>query len=81
MLNSVLNQGLSGLQQSQREMVKAADQIAKANAPGPNGSTLGNGDLATPTVEMVRQEHIFNASAKIVSVANNTLGSLIDAVS
>lgn len=81
MINSVLDQGLKGMQQSQRDMLQAADQIVKAKAPGPDGTTLGDGDLAAPIVELKRQEHIFNASAKIVSVADKTLGSLIDAVS
>lgn len=98
MVSGVLNQGLAGMQSSQREMLKAASEIAQAALPVP-ASQLGavgmvpargaieavgsesvrSGGLIEPLIEMQRQELVFTASAKVVSVANKTLGSLLDA--
>ena len=83
------------MQSSQREMVKAADQIADSalavEQPGDMGKNpvpnaiernesggARSGDLVEPLIELRRQEHIFTASAKIVAIADETLGSLID---
>lgn len=95
MINSVLNEGLRGMQHSQREMLKSAHEIAHANVrqdsaapqepedaaippvnePQKSGAT---GDIAEPLIELRRQELIFTASARVVSVADDTLGSLLD---
>ncbi len=34
--------------------------------------------IEEPLIELKRQEQLFNANAKVISVANDTLGSLID---
>lgn len=94
MINSVLNQGLAGMQSSQHKMLEAAKEIATVAAPAetpnpgmspvqePSGRTLREpNDLVEPLIELRRQEHLFTASAKIVSVADQTLGSLIDVTS
>lgn len=36
------------------------------------------GDIAEPLIELRRQELLFTASARVVSVADDTLGSLLD---
>lgn len=120
MLNSVLGEGLAGMQQSQKKMQQAAEDIVKAGKPpdssvnnragGPapvtengtaagalpgqqavnaatqssDGSTLrkGNeGDVVGALLEQRRQQHLFDASANVVSAANQTMGSLIDDLS
>ena len=98
MISSVLNEGLRGLQHSQREMAKSAHEIAQFNVRDDNleASSLQNpedvliepvnrpeqnansGDIAEPIIELKRQELLFTASAKVVSVADQTLGSLLD---
>lgn len=95
MVGSVLNEGLRGMQLSQREMQKSAHEISRANIPEEtqqesvsNPQTVlqpvtevkesSKKDIGESLIEMRRQEQIFNASAKVVSVANKTLGSLID---
>ncbi|WP_185232694.1 hypothetical protein [Teredinibacter franksiae] len=100
MINSVMSEGLRGMQHSQREMLKSADEIAKANIrenpetqavdrrPEPVNEPMApvqrsvesdsGGDIVEPLIELRRQEQIFNASAKLVSVADDALGSLID---
>ena len=98
MIGSVLNEGLRGLQHSQREIAKSAHEIAHFNVRDNNleASSLespedalvepvnqseqaaNTGDIAEPIIELKRQELLFTASAKVVSVADNTLGSLLD---
>lgn len=97
-INSVLNAGLTGMHTSQREMAKAAEQIAGSALPAepqrqgdmmPTSDARNrnenpgarSGDLVEPLIELRRQEHIFTASAKIVAIADETLGSLIDVTS
>ncbi|WP_045855588.1 hypothetical protein [Teredinibacter purpureus] len=100
MINSVMSEGLRGMQNSQREMLKSADEIAKANVrenpatqavdqkPLPTNEPLAaversnksdsGGSIAEPLIELRRQEQLFTASAKLISVADDALGSLID---
>lgn len=100
MINSVMGEGLRGMQNSQREMLKSAEEIANANIredpetqaidrqPQPASVSLvpvqrsvesdSGGDILEPLVELRRQEQLFTASAKLIAVADDTLGSLID---
>jgi hypothetical protein len=76
------------MQQSGRKMQETAHEIARTGQPAEGGGRLGQqdaagqvgsiDDLASNAVEMTRQEHIFTASAKVVSVADKALGSLLD---
>ena len=95
MIGSIMNEGLRGMQHSQREMLKSAHEIAHANvredsaAPqnpadaaippvGEPQKSASTGDIAEPLIELRRQELLFTASARVVSVADDTLGSLLD---
>lgn len=98
MVSSVLNEGIRGLQTSQREIGRAASEIARAGVRTDAVATEtverdptttiqpveqtarseSTRDLAEPLVELRRQEQIFNASAKVVSTADETLGNLLD---
>lgn len=95
MVGSVLNEGLRGIQTSQRELQRSANEIAGANIrENPNEQVDRSAEttlppinetqettqrgIGEPLVELRRQEQLFNASAEVVSVANETLGSLID---
>lgn len=121
LINSAMNEGLAGMQQSQKKMLQAAQDIARAGlptdstvpnptatgaAPRTNAGTAANdltaantveavgadvrsasaynarqGDVVTPLIEQSRQQLIFDASANVVSAANQTLGRLIDDLS
>ncbi|MEJ2443496.1 MAG: hypothetical protein P8Y42_08565 [Exilibacterium sp.] len=70
----LLQQGLNGMKQSHREMVTSADQIVKAGT-AENGAVI---DIAEPLINMRLQQHLFDASAKVVKVADENLGSLLD---
>ncbi|MBX2857260.1 MAG: hypothetical protein KTR17_01250 [Cellvibrionaceae bacterium] len=50
-------------------LVSPVDESSKADS---------GGDLTEPLFEMRRQEQIFTASAKMITVANEALGSLIN---
>ena len=77
---SMLKQGLNGMQQSQREMLKAADTIAKAGtvAGGADSARDTGRDITESLVEMKMQQQVFDASAKVVKTADETLGTLLD---
>lgn len=94
-IESALSAGLNGMHASQRKMVDAAEQVAKAAMPvnqsvgmtpqdnlrQPVEDATESRDLIEPLMEMRRQEQIFTASAQMVSIADKTLGSLIDVTS
>ncbi|MFL0800479.1 MAG: hypothetical protein K6L80_08530 [Agarilytica sp.] len=95
MVGSVMNEGLRGLQSSQQQMQKSANEIARANirerpeeAVTPEVPTTvqpveeipaaEQRGIEEPLIELQRQEQLFTANAKVISVANETLGTLID---
>ena len=75
-IGSVLQQGLNGIQQSQREMLKSANEIVKAGTTERENSDIT--DIAEPLIDMKIQQNVFDASAKVVQVADDMLGSLLD---
>ena len=97
MISSVLNEGVRGLQNSQRELQKTAGEIARTNvqsSPVEPATAAEEGtvippveeppkavserDISEALVELRKQEQLFTASAQVVKVADQTLGSLID---
>lgn len=95
MVSSVFNEGVRGVQASQREMLRSANEIARANIrerpeeevalqepteiqPVEETQETEQRGIEEPLIELKRQEQLFTANAKVISVANETLGSLID---
>lgn len=94
MINSVLNTGLQGMQQSQQNIQTAAQEINSAGAAlsetakqsssdvGQNNSDsarqVSTQDLIDPIVDLKIEQHVFDASAKIVKTADEMLGTLMD---
>lgn len=76
MISSVINTGANGIQRSSQAINSAAHEIASVGATRKETSTTQ--DLVEPLVEMKREQHIFDASAKVVQVGSDTLGSLLD---
>lgn len=75
-VDSILSTGLQGMQQSQRNLGSAATEIAQAaTLERPSESSRS---LAQPLVEMKFDQHVFDASAKVVSTADELLGTLLD---
>ena len=100
MLSSVVSEGVRGLQNSQREILKSANEIARATVatdPGLAAQTTTiqgetsfapvteslevrpvQDNLSEPLIELKRQEQLFDASARVISVADQNIGSLLD---
>lgn len=117
MLSSVINEGLAGMQQSQKKLHLAAQEVARAGIPrdrpdlNPTATPAPvtdagvavpdlpanqaveatglaessgrayasqHGDIIESLLEQRHQALLFDASAKVVGAASNTLGSLID---
>lgn len=75
-IGSVINQGLTGMQRSQTEMARSAQQIAEAGTTQRDNPEKN--DLVEPLLNLKVQSHIFDASAKVVKTANETIGTLLN---
>ena len=74
---SMINQGLIGMQRSQAEMTRSAEQIAGA-AIAPAQAAVGTQTLIEPLLNLSIQQTIFDSSARVVQAADEMLGTLID---
>jgi flagellar hook-associated protein FlgK len=73
---SAINQGLIGMQRSQGEMVRSAQQIVAAGTTQRDNPQAN--DVVEPLINLTIQAQLFDANAKVVKVADETLGSLLD---
>ena len=76
-VGSVVNQGLIGMQRSQTEMARSAQQIVQAGTTQKDNPAKN--DLVEPLVNIKAQSQVFDASAKIVKAADETIGTLLKA--
>lgn len=75
-IGSVVNQGLIGMQRSQNEMARSAQQIAEAGTTQRDNPQKN--DLTEPLINLQVQKHYFDGSAKVVKAANDTIGTLLN---
>ncbi len=75
-IGSVLQTGVNGMRRSQSEIVKSADEIVRAGTVERDVSTTV--DIAEPIINLTVEQHLFDASAKIVSTADSMLGTILD---
>jgi flagellar hook-associated protein FlgK len=75
-ISSAFQQGVSGLHNSSRSITESANEIVLSGTleRAPTAST----DIVEPLLNMQEQQHIFNASATVVDIADQALGALID---
>jgi len=75
-LNSVFHQGVSGLHSSKGSIVESANQLVRTGVieRAPTTTT----DIVEPLMKINQEQHVFNASAQVVKVADQALGALID---
>jgi hypothetical protein len=73
---SAINQGLIGMQRSQAEMVRSAQQIAGAGTT--QSPADQSGDLVESLVNLKIQAQVFDSSARVVQSADETIGRLLD---
>ncbi len=87
MINSVLSQGIQGVNRGMQGMARAAERVAKAGLPaertGEVPASAGGApdvmtDLTTGLVELRLYSVQVEASAKVVKTADQTLGTLLD---
>jgi len=72
---SAVNQGLIGMQRSQTEIARSAQQIVSAGAT--QRDNPAQNDVVEPLVNIKAQTQIFDASAKIIKAADETIGTLL----
>jgi flagellar hook-associated protein FlgK len=75
-ISTVFQQGISGMQNSSRSMTESANEIVLSGTleRAPMAAT----DIVEPMIKIQQEQHVFNASAKIIDVADQALGALID---
>lgn len=74
---SMVNQGLIGMQRSQTEMVRSAEQISRA-ATAPADEPAGVMQIVEPLLNIRAQQQVFDSSARVVQAADENIGRLID---
>jgi len=75
-MGNVFQQGVSGLQNSSRSINEAATEIVRSGTL--ERSPAGTTDIVEPLVRIRQEQHVFDASAKVVKMADEALGALID---
>lgn len=75
-IGSVLQTGVNGMRRSQSEIVKSADEIVRAGTVERDDTTTL--DIAEPIINLQIEQHLFDASAKIVETADSLLGTILD---
>lgn len=71
-IGSVVNQSLIGMQSARTEITQAAQQVAQVSVSGQPA------DAVTPLINMKVQQQVFDSSARVLEVADQALGSLLD---
>ena len=74
---SVFNTGVNGMLRSYSNIATDASTIARA---GTTNAATGDylPDVTTAIVDMKFNQHVFDASAKVVKTADEMLGTLLD---
>jgi flagellar hook protein FlgE len=77
--SSVLGIGLRGLQQSSQSINQSANEIAQAGTLQASREGTGSTqDLVEPLVNLKIEQNIFDASANVVKVGDEMIGSILD---
>ncbi|MBU2885339.1 hypothetical protein KO507_06125 [Gilvimarinus agarilyticus] len=71
-VGSVVNQSLIGLQSSQTEIAKSAQQVAQV-AQG--DQTQG---VVEPLINIQAQQQVFDSNARVLEAADEAIGTLLD---
>ncbi|MFT5116746.1 MAG: flagellar hook-associated protein FlgK [Kiritimatiellia bacterium] len=75
-ISNVFQQGISGLNSSSRSIAASANELVLSGTVERASTTTT--DIVEPLVKMRMEQHIFNASASVIKVADEALGALID---
>ncbi|RYZ97438.1 MAG: hypothetical protein EOO68_15335 [Moraxellaceae bacterium] len=75
-VGAMVTQGLIGMQRSQSEMLRSSQQIAEAGTTQRDNPQKN--DLVEPLINIKAQSQVFDASAKVVKAADETIGTLLN---
>ncbi len=75
-ISQVFQQGVSGLHNSSRSVVESANELVRSGTV--ERASTASSDIVEPLIKIREQQHVFNASAQVVDVADEALGALID---
>ena len=77
-INSALNAGLQGLQQSRQNLDQTAGEIARAGTVQRGDSPQSSVNIAEQLVQLRQHELAYKASAEVVRSADQLLSKLVD---
>jgi flagellar hook-associated protein FlgK len=79
-IGSVINAGVQGMQKSQSSMLDSANQIARGGTieASSNSGATEYQSMIEPMVNLKQEQHVFDASAKVVQTGSDIIGSLLD---
>ncbi len=81
MINSTLQNGLTGLQAAYQGMTQSASDVARLNIQTQDAGadiTAALTGSAQPLLELRMNQTLFDASARVVSASDAMVGSLLD---
>lgn len=73
--SNMMQPGLMGLEKSSQSILESANELVRS---GTVERTVATTDIVEPLVNINKQQHLFDASAKVVKMADEALGALID---
>ncbi|WP_317931170.1 hypothetical protein [Halioxenophilus sp. WMMB6] len=80
-IGSVLNEGVSGIRNASEQLYSAATTLANVGTTYQSeGVLVSDADITNALVQQRQGQVLFDASAKVVSVADDLAGRLIDEV-
>ena len=74
-ISSAFQQGVSGLHKSSGSIIESANQLVSS---GTLERAVESTDIVEPLIKIQQQQQVFDASAKVVDIADQALGALID---
>lgn len=80
-LGSAFQQGVTGLHKSAQSIVESAQDVVLTGTLETASERTGRSDTQSATESLInskQQLHLFDASARVVDVADKALGALID---
>jgi flagellar hook-associated protein FlgK len=75
-IGGAFQQGASGLNASTRSIVESANKVVLAGTV--ERAPISTTDIVEPLLNIQKEQHIFNASAHVLDIADQALGALID---
>ena len=77
---TVLGEGVRGIQNASEGLLNAAKTIASAATSNSNAEAPSNFEVANALIDQRQNQTFFDASAKVVSVADELAGKIIDEI-